>query len=230
MPPKRDWRPLPKSLVVVAFPTAYRQSPLATPEQAATGDFFIVQAAPEQIELPLTKLDWLTLSQPEALSAGMSRVDYRADDNTVKARRLSLPVTVRGQPYRIEFAQQPGLLVQDEMTRVLNTPLTIDFQVAIGFVADLIKKIPIPPIRLLVALIAILAIVALSLAMAALRHAFVDVPEPKPLSTDTNGVAIDIVPGVSVTGVLPLADIAAEDQTIALQTVKEIYWLVKQIA
>ena len=220
-------RPLPESIVVAAFPEACKESRLALPPKE-TGDFFIVQAPCDEIEITQPKMPWLTLSKPVPISSGMSRIDYQATDNTSLTRKLSVAMTVRGKSYRLEFIQQSGGLVQEEMVHVLNSPLTIDFLVAVTYIASLIKKIPVPPIKLVVAIIAILAIVVLSIAIATARHAFINVPEPKPLSTDTNGVPITIFPGLSVY-TLPLKNIAAEDQTITLQTAKEIYWLIKQI-
>ncbi len=222
-----DRRPLPERLLVAAFPTAYEQDPQAPPKPE--GDFFVVQAAAADVVLPRPAIQWLSLGAPEALSADMCRVDYRADDNTVSARRLSVPVQVRGRSYEIEFSQLPGLLVQTQMVRVLNSPLTIDLLVAVTFIAQQIQKVEPPPIQLLVALLAVLAIVALGVVIAAIRRSFADVPQPRPLSTDTNGVPIVIVPGLSVPQGLPLASVSAENQLIALQTVKQIYWLLTQI-
>lgn len=222
------WRPLPEKIVVVAFPTACSQASQPASPAMAEGDFFLVQADSKDIDLPRPVMDWLSLSPATAVAAGLSRVDYRAADNTRPARSLQMPVVVRGTHYAVTFLQQPGLLVQMELTRTLNCPLNIDCLVAVTFIADLLKKIPIPPIKLIVMAIVVLAIVALGFVVSALRHAFAAVPEPKPLSTDTNGVPITIVPGVAVSQGLPLAHVAAEDQTIALQTVKEIYWLIKQ--
>lgn len=226
--PRLDWRPLPERLLVAAFPLAYAQSPSAPPRPE--GDFFVVQAGVADVELPEPVMAWLSLSPPQALSADMTRVDYQAEANTLAARHLSMPVVVRKRRYAIEFAQQPGLLVQTQMVRVLNSPLTIDFLIAITFIAEQIRKIPLPPIKLLVAVIAVLVIVVLGIAIAAIRALFADVPQPCPLSADTNGVPIVIVPGVSVTQGLPRPDVSAENQLVALQTIKQVYWLVKQVA
>jgi len=222
------WRPLPETIVVVAFPTACRQASQPAPSATAGGDFFLVQADSKDIDLPRPVIGWLALSPATTVAAGLSRVDYLADDNTLPVRSLQVPVVVRGTPYAVTFLQQPGALVQMELTRTLNCPLNIDCLIAVTFIADLLKKIPVPPIKLIVMVIVVLAIVALGFAVSALRHAFAAAPEPKPLSTDTNGVPITIVPGIAVSQGLPLANVAAEDQTIALQTVKEIYWLIKQ--
>ncbi|SFE15990.1 hypothetical protein [Paracidovorax konjaci] len=223
------WRPLPEQVVVVAFPTACRQA--AWPGAAgAPASFFIVQATTGEIELPQTDFGWLQLSAPEPIAPGWSRVGYQAGDNTLDARRVPVPVLVRQQRYAVEFLQQAGLLVQTEMVRVLNSPLNIDCLMAVMFIASLIKKIPVPPIKVLVTVLAVLALIALGMAVSLLRHGFARVPEPLPLSTDTNGVPIEVVPGVSVQQGLPLAQVPAEDQTILLQTVKEIYWLLRQVA
>ncbi|WCM92837.1 hypothetical protein M5C99_21245 [Acidovorax sp. NCPPB 2350] len=223
------WRPLPEQVVVVAFPTACTQA--AWPGAAgAPASFFIVQAPTEDITLPQSDLGWLRLSQPEPIAPGWSRVAYQADDNTLDTRSVPVPVVVRQHRYAVEFLQQAGLLVQTEMVRVLNSPLNIDCLMAVMFIASLIKKIPVPPIKVLVTVLAVLALIALGMAVSLLRHSFAGVPEPLPLSTDTNGVPITVVPGVSVSQGLPLAQVPAEDQTIALQTLKEIYWLLKQVA
>lgn len=226
--PKIELRPLPESIVVVAFPDAFKESHLAISSNV-TQDFFIVQAPCDMIQITRPEVPWLTLSKPAPVSAEVSRIDYQATDNTRLMRKLPVILVVHGKPYQIEFIQQGGYLVQDEMVRVLNSPLTIDFLVAVTYIASLIKKIPIPPIKLIVAIIAVLAIIALSIAIAAVRHAFINVPEPRPLSTDTNGIPITIFPGLSV-DTLPLKNVSAEDQTIALQMTKEIYWFIKQIA
>lgn len=228
MCPKFDVRPLPQHLVVAAFPTAYRQSRSTSFSTERPGDFFLIQASPADIELSRADEPWLTLSPPKALCAGLSRVDYRASDNTLAMREQSVTAVVHGKSYQLVFRQQAGELVQEEMVHTLNAPLNIDFLVAITFIADLIKKISVTYIQVLAAIIAIVAIVVLAFVISALRHSFLDVPEPKPLSTDTNGVPIVLFPGVSIPEGLPLDTFAAEDQTIALQTVKEIYWLVKQ--
>ncbi|AVS86314.1 hypothetical protein C8239_17415 [Paracidovorax avenae] len=222
------WRPLPEQVVVVAFPTAYRQA--AGPGAGSPAGFFIVQAPAWDIALPRSDFGWLQLSAPEAISPGWSRVAYQAEDNTLGTRSVPVPVVVRRRSYAVDFLQQPGLLVQTEMVRVLNSPLNIDALMAVMFIASLIRKIPIPPIKLLVTVLALLALVALGMAVSLLRHAFAGVPEPRPLSTDTNGVPIEVFPGLSVSRGLPLAQVPAEDQTIALQTVKEIYWLLRQAA
>ncbi|MBM7131229.1 hypothetical protein ISS99_17010 [Dyella mobilis] len=221
---------MPEQLVVVAFTNAYEQLPWPDRAPSAEGDFFVVMADSKDVSVPLRTIEWLTLSTPVALGPGVSRIDYKATDNTLSKRRVEAPVVVKGTHYSVVFLQQPGLLVQDELTRTLNCPLNLDCLIAICFIADLINKIPLPPIRLIVLVVAVLALVALGFVVVAIRAAFAGVPEPKPLSTDTNGVPIVVVPGVSVPQGLPLANVRAEDQTIALQTVKEIYWLIKQVA
>ncbi len=229
--PRREtpWRPLPAKVVVVAFPQAYLQYPSGRGLDGYSGDFILVQANPGDIQVPDSAGDWLSLSPPVPLSPGLSRVNYQATDNTLSLRRLSVPVGVRGKTYAVEFMQQPGELVQTQMVRVLNSPLTLDCLIAVSFIASLIKKIPIPPIKAIVAVIAVVALLALGMAVALVRRRFILVPEPLPLSTDTNGVPITIVPGVSVSNVLPLENVLAENQTIALQTVKAVYWLLKQV-
>ncbi|BFO57769.1 hypothetical protein [Acidovorax sacchari] len=222
------WRPLPEQVVVVAFPTACWQA--AGPGTGSPAGFFIVQAPAPDIDLPRSDFGWLQLSAPEAISPGWSRVAYQAEDNTLGTRSIPVPVVVRRRRYAVDFLQQPGLLVQTEMVRVLNSPLNIDALMAVMFIASLIRKIPLPPVKLLVTVLALLALVALGMAVSLLRHAFAGVPEPRPLSTDTNGVPIEVFPGLSVSRGLPLPQVPAEDQTIALQTVKEIYWLLKQAA
>lgn len=224
-----DLRPVPEQIVVVAFPTAYSQVPGADDVLPSGSDFFIVRANSGDIDLPNPAMDWLALSPAVPLTQGLSQVGYRAADNTQYARRILVPVDVRERRYWVTFLQQPGELVQTQLMRTLNCPLNIDCLIAITFIAELIKKIPVPPIKIIVMVIAILAIVALSFVASALRHGFTAVPEPEPLSTDTNGVPIVVIPGVALLQGLPLASIAAEDQTIALQTIKEIYWLIKQV-
>jgi hypothetical protein len=225
-----DPRPVPGQVIVVAFPKAYDQAawPGDTAPPKSGSDFFLVQADSQDIVLPQPAVDWLTLSPAVTLAAGLSQVDYHTTDNTMGRRSTEIPVVVKGKRYAMTFLQQPGELVQTELVRTLNSPLNIDCLIAIGFVAELIQKIPLP-LKLIVLALAILAIVGLGFVVSALRHAFIGVPEPKPLSTDTNGVPIVIVPGVPLPFALPLAVIAAEDQTIALQTIQEIYWLIKQV-
>lgn len=218
-------RPLPYGIVVVAFPNAYQQSGQSSLNGAE--DFFFVMANPEEIQAP-GEIQWLTLNPAEKVVDGLSKINYQAQDNAQLSRALPVPITVREETYYVLFNQQAGYLVQDELVRTLNCPLTIDFQVAIKFIADLIKKIPIPPIKLIVMIIAILVIIALGFIVSAIRHAFVQVPEPDPLSRDTNGIPIMAIPGVNVSNIFPIMEIAAEDQTIALQTVRQIYWLIKQ--
>lgn len=221
-------RPLPAHIVVVAFPAADGKSAAGSILSVSENNFFVIEADSEDIVLPHRDLDWLTLSPATALATGLSRVDYRAKDNTRLTRHVEVPVLVRRKSYVVKFSQQPGELVQTQLGRTLNCPLNLDCLVAITLIASLIKKIPIPPAKLIVMIVAILAIVALSFIVSTVRHGFVNVPEPKPLSTDTNGISITVMPGVAIPHGLPLADVAAEDQTIALQTIKEIYWLVKQ--
>jgi len=225
--PKIELRPLPECIVVVAFPDAYKQSTLVP--AAGQEDFFIIQAPVKEIEIDTTGTQWLKLLTPKAIGSAISQVNYRAKDNAGPNRKLYTALRVRNKSYQIEFMQQGGALVQKEMVRVLNSPLNIDFLVAITYIASLIKKIEPPPIKIIVTIIAAVAIIALSLAISAARHAFDNVPEPKPLSTDTNGVPITIFPGLSLPQGLPLEFVATEDQLIALQTVKELYWLLKQV-
>jgi hypothetical protein len=218
---------VPKSIAIVAFPDAYKQSGTALPVDY-DGDFFVVQADEKHIKSVSSDAQWLAIDGVERIVDGVSRVRYSALDNTLSRRSCAVQVKIGDQVYQVEFRQQPGELVQYEMVRVLNSPLNLDFLVAITFIAGLIKKIDFQPVQIIVFVIAVVAIVVLSIAIAVIRHAFADVPEPKPLSTDTNGVPIVLVPNVSISQGLPLASVAAEDQTIALQTLKEIYWLAKQ--
>lgn len=208
-------RPLPDRVVFVAFPQA------AVP--------LIVSADPHHIELPSPTPVWLTLARPLSLAPGLSRIDCTATVNPREARGAELHVAVRRKAWPVRFQQQPGLLVQTQQLRVLNTPLTVDMTVLVTFAAEQISKIPVPPIKLVVTVLAVLVLIALGLIAALLRHAFANVPEPRPLSTDTLGQPVTVVPGVSVEGVLPLPFLAVEDQTIALQTIQSIYWLLTQI-
>lgn len=220
---------MPEQVVVVAFPRAYLQGLPGTGPDGYPGDFMLVEAAPADIQMPEGAGGWLVFSPPAALSPGLSRVDYQAADNTLSVRRTSVPVRVHGKSYAVEFMQQPGELVQTQMVRVLNSPLTLDCLIAVSFIASLIQKIPIPPIKVIVVVIAVLALLALGMAAALLRRTFYRVPEPLPLSTDTNGVPITVVPGMPPVPTLPLENMLAENQTIALQTVKAVYWLMKQV-
>lgn len=215
-------RPLPASLVLVAFPSASGPgAPVAVP--------LVVSAPAADVVLPPDPPDWLSLAAPQAIAPGLCEVGCIAADNPRAVRRVHLAFTVQGNPWDVEFAQQPGLLTQTEQIRVLNTPLTVDMTVLVTWVASLINDIELPPIQLVVTVLAVLALVALGLIAALLRHLFADVPEPRPLSTDTLGQPVVVVPGISVSGVLPLKALAVEDQTIALQTVKAIYWLLRQL-
>jgi hypothetical protein len=222
-PPSATPRPLPQSLVLVAFPSAAGAgSPAPVP--------LFISADAAQVTLPPGPPDWLQLAAPQALAPGLCRVDCTAGDNPRDTLRARLGFTVRGRVWEVEFTQQPGLLVQTEQIRVLNTPLTVDMAVLVTWVASLINDIEVPPIQLIVTVLAVLALLALGLIAALVRHLFVNVPEPHPLSTDTLGQPVVVFPGFSLPpGVLPLKAFAAEDQTIALQTVKAIYWLLRQV-
>ncbi|GAA0920094.1 hypothetical protein GCM10009552_40640 [Rothia nasimurium] len=220
-------RPLPEQVVVVAFPDAWNQTSWPSGSPPPDGDFIVVQAPSQDVSLPRPVIDWLTLHTPTSLGDDMSRVEYVAQTNVQGKRSLVAPVIVKGMSYAVTFNQQPGDLIQDELVRTLNCPLNLDCQIAIGFVADLIQKIPVPPIKYIVLLLVMLAILALGAIVMALRHAFASVPEPRPLSTDIHGVPIVIVPGVPVPFAVPTMAIAAEDQTIGLQVARAIYWLAK---
>ncbi len=220
--PPAATRPLQQSLVLVAFPSAAGgNGPTPVP--------LFISADAEQVGLPASPPDWLQLSLPHAIAPGLCRVGCTASDNPRHARRSRLAFTVQGRAWEVEFTQQPGLLLQTEQIRVLNTPLTVDMAVLVTWVASLINDIEVPPIQVLVTVLAVLALVAIGLIVALQRHLFVNVPEPRPLSTDSVGQPVVVFPGVNLHGELPLKDIAAEDQTIALQTVKAIYWLLRQV-
>lgn len=228
MSPTDEVRPLPASLALAAFPTAYEAEP--DPASLSGRPFFIVRASADEVEVGSMVEPWLTLSQPRAVADGISRIDYSAKENTYRTRQLTVPVTVRGKPYQVEFTQQGGYLSQDETQRVLSSPLNIDFLVAITFIAKQVKKIPMP-YRLIAIVVVVLAIVAIGFAIAVARHAFINVPEPKPLSQEINGdpMSVTVIPNVEISGALPLPFLAVEDQMIALQTVKELYWFIKQV-
>lgn len=211
-------RPLPGHVVVVAFP-----------EAGGVDGFFLVAADSGKVEVPPHPVDWLSLAKAVPVAPAFSRVGYRAGDNPALSRQADVPVRVDGKYYTVTFVQQAGGLVQTQLVRTLNCPLNIDCLVAVCFVADLVAKIPVPPLKYLVAGLAILAILALGFAVATLRRGFAGVPEPEPLSTDTGGVPITVIPGLEVSRGLPLRHVLAEEQTIALQTVRAVYWLVKQL-
>lgn len=218
--PRSEPRPLPESLTLVAFPTAVG-------DQAPVPLFIRADAA--QIQLPPSPPPWLTLAGPQQLAPGLSRVDCTAPDNPHQTLVATLPFRVSGQDWQVCVTQQPGLLGQLEQVNLLNTPLTVDMAVLVTYAAQLINDIEVPPIQLIATIVAVLALIALGVIAALLRHLFVNVPEPKPLSTDTLGQPVVVVPGVALSGVLPLAGLAVEDQTIALQTLKSIYWLLRQL-
>jgi hypothetical protein len=221
-------RPLPEQVALVAFSGACAQS--STPSSSPPPDaFFIVRADASEVSLPGHEGDWLTVLPPAAIVRGMCRIVYRATDNTRMARHVELPVLVKGKRYVVLVRQQAGELVQFELVRTLNSPLTVDVLVAVGFIASLIQKIPVPPIKVIAMVLAVLALIALGFAASALRHGFASVPEPRPLSTVTNGAPIYLIPGLTIPGLLPSAALAAEDQTIALQTARAIYWLIEEV-
>ncbi|MBO9757839.1 hypothetical protein [Xanthomonas phaseoli] len=218
---------MPAQVLVVAFPTAYKQYPQSQP--ADTHCFFLVQANATQVRIASYDTRWLLLEDPSPIATGLTKINYRATDITLARRQVTVPIQVNGTPYEVEFVQQAGRLVQIQMVQVLNCPLNLECLIAVIFIANLIEKIPLPPIKLLVALIAALALAALGVIVALIRRSFADAPEPKPLSNETNGVPIVLFPGMSLPNGLPLKTVRAESQTIALQTVREIYWLVKQV-
>lgn len=227
--PDSDERPLPDEIVIVAYPDAYSSSRgKATPDEPAC--FFVVTAAPADIRITPPSAPWLSMQPPSAMGSGFSRIDYQAATNPRQARQLDVNIAVRHRNYRLRFRQAGGELAQKEMLALLNAPLNLDFLVAITYVAGLIKKVQPPPLKLIVIVVAVLAIIALGFAIAMLRHAFAGVPEPPPLSTDCLGIPIPLFPGVDAPlGLLPLPAIAVEDQVIALQTLRQLYWLLKQV-
>ena len=188
-----------------------------------------IHADKRGIVLPADCPAWLQFKDLEQVEARLSRVHCFATDNPEATRRALLDFTVDGHAWPTAFVQQPGLLVQTEQIRVLNTPLTVDMLVLVTYAAQKISDIKPLPIQLIVTMLAVLALIALGLIAALLRRVFVDVPEPAPLSTDTLGQPVVIVPGVRVQSGLPLQGVAVEEQTIALQTVKAVYWLLRQI-
>lgn len=220
-------RPLPEQVIVVAFPESWKQLAWPSGSPRPDGDFLVVQAGSGDVSVPRHDIDWLTLRDATPLGPDMSRVDYVAQDNVGGKRRLIATIDVKGTPYEVIFIQQPGDLVQDELARTLNCPLNLDCQIAIGFIADLIQKIPIPPIKYIVLIVAMLAILVLAALVMALRRAFAGVPEPRPLSTNIHGVKLVIVPGVPAPPIFPTEAVVAEDQTIELQALRAIYWLGK---
>ncbi len=211
-------RPLPARVVVVAFP-----------EAGGVDGFFLVAADSREVEVPSRPADWLSLAQAVPVAPALSRIEYRAGDNPWPSRQVDVSVRVGAKRYVVTFVQQAGALVQTQLVRTLNCPLNIDCLVAVCFVADLVSKIPVPPLRYLVAGLAVLAILALGLAVVVVRRGFAGVPEPAPLSTDTRGVPIMVIPGLEISHGLPLRHVAAEEQTIALQTVRAVYGLIKQL-
>ncbi len=222
----REPRPLPQQLWVVAFPSA--AGPGTTCPSGCGLLSFYVQAAKAQVQLGPTPT-WLSVQGVFEVAPRCCRVDLCVQDNPRQAREAALPVQVGQHHYRLMLQQQAGLLLQDTQLQVLNAPLTVDMSVAVTFIAQQIQKIPIPPLKLLVAVLAALALVALGLVVSAARHAFVNLPEPAPLSTDTLGQPIQVLPGLALTGVLPLPGVPLEDQTIALQTLRSIYWLLREV-
>ncbi|RTL42013.1 MAG: hypothetical protein EKK53_12710 [Burkholderiales bacterium] len=218
--PRSQPRPLPESLTLVAFPAA-ADHPAPVP--------LFIRANAAQIQLPPSPPPWLTLAAPAQLAPGLSRVDCTAADNPRQTLNATLLFRVSGQDWPVRVTQQPGLLGQFEQVHLLNTPLTVDMAVLVTYAAQLINDIEVPPIQLVVTIVAVLALIALGVIAALVRHLFVNVPEPKPLSTDTLGQPVVVVPGVAVSGLLPLTGFAVEDQTIALQTLKSIYWLLRQL-
>ncbi|RTL24393.1 MAG: hypothetical protein EKK52_01285 [Burkholderiales bacterium] len=213
-------RPVPASLQMVAFPSA-----LHPPEPVP----LVVSAPAAAVTLPDRSPDWLHLRHPRDLAPGLCRVDCHPSDNPRATRRARLAISVSGRPWEVEFIQQPGLLLQTEQIRLLNAPLNLDMLILVSWVADLINDLEFPPLQAIVTVLAVLALLALGLMLALLRRLFAAVPEPCPLSNDTLGQSVIIVPGVAVSGLLPSLLLPAEDQVIGLQTVKSIYWLLRQL-
>ncbi|PPU97073.1 hypothetical protein XpopCFBP1817_05620 [Xanthomonas populi] len=218
---------MPVQVLVVAFPAAYEQYPQS--QRLETQCFFLVHADATQVRIASYDTRWLSLEDPSQIAPGLTQINYRTTDNTLARRQIAVPILVNEERYEVEFVQQAGHLLQTQMVQVLNCPLNLECLMAVIFIATLIKKIPLPPIKLLVALIAALALAALGVVIALIRRSFADVPEPRPLSTETNGTPIVLFPGMSLLHGLPLQAMRAENQTIALQTIKEMYWLVKQV-
>lgn len=225
--PPAPARPLPERLVLAAFPSAVAQAGCAAARPEGVGLFIHADAA--NVTLPPAPPPWLTLDGPHGEGPRLCRVDCRSQDNPRGERTADLVFRVGGRRYVMCFVQQSGLLVQTQMVLVLDTPLTVDMLVAVTYVAGVIKDIPLPPLKLVVTVLAVLALLALGLIAALLRHLFAVVPVPRPLSVDTLGQPIVVFPGFAVQEGLPLKTVAAEDQTIALQTVKSIYWLLRQV-
>lgn len=224
--PPPEARPLPTDIVLVAYPAASGLAGL----QGSNDGFFVIRAAPQLITAGPVPQPWLTVFPPIALGTGASRVGYRAGANPGPSRCQPVTFNVGRQAYDVRFTQAGGELAQLEMVRLLNSPLNLDFLVAITYVASLIRKVEPPPLKLLVIIVAILAIVALGITIALARHTIVAVPEPPPLLTDTRGVPVTVFPGLELPpGVLPLPRVAVEDQVIALQTVRQLYWLLRQV-
>lgn len=224
----RDWRPLPDEIVIVAYPEAFlpaeRQAGSAIP-----GAFFVVMAPPADIHIAPPAQPWLKLGIPTSIGSDLSRIDYAATTNPRQARTQDITVSVRQRQYQVHFRQAGGALAQKEMVGLLNAPANLDCLVAVTYAASLIRKLQPPPLKLVVLIVAVLAVVAIAFAVATLRHAFIDVPEPAPLSTDSLGIPINLFPGLTApAGLLPLPGIAVEDQVIALQMLRQLYWLLRQ--
>lgn len=77
--------------------------------------------------------------------------------------------------------------------------------------------------------LAVLALLSLGIIAALVRRLFAAVPAPCPLSADTLGQPIVLFAGFTLPEGIPLQNFAAVNETIALQTLKSIYELLRQI-
>lgn len=146
--------PMASRLVLAAFPSAVAQAHRATLGSSADahgpsplanhGVQVYVCADASRIELPPAPPPWLTLGTPHAVGPGLACIVAHSQDNPRGERTADLVFTINGRRWPLRVVQQPGLLVQTQLVRVLNSPLTVDMEVAVTYLASLLNDIPVP--------------------------------------------------------------------------------------
>lgn len=215
--------PFPHELVIVPFPSAVNAYPAGIMGNQAASLY--IPVARQEVELQPSSVHWFTAVKDLNTDPQSCMIRIMAEDNIGKRRSAEIQIKIDDQLFSCTLKQPGGYLIQCEMVRVLNSPLAIDLLIAVTFIADKIKKIKVPPVKLLVMVIIIIVMITLAILISLARHLFVDIPEPPPLSTNTGNQTINFN-GIPIKP-MPLADIAVTDQLIALQTMKEIYWFVR---
>lgn len=110
------------------------------------------------------------------------KITFNPGNNTGKERDAGITIYKSGQVAgKVNVIQYSGEFIESRMKQLMQTPMNMDMGIALKFLAGKVKDIP-EPFNFIAVIIVVILIALIGLILLVIRAAFINIPDPLPLT------------------------------------------------